>query len=214
MPFLTLDTNVIVNAAARDEDCFQAHKQFNELRRKFLTPHVHEESIKISSRISAYTLLLKGKVSDDGMNPREAFEELKGDQPDWVSNRLERYLSNIVAYYQQAYENDMSLEQAEQKLQRTISTYHDMREKVRPSSTELEDSAEMIERYRDTIRDHDLVDAWDEDIIIQMQVYHDLRDKPLSLVTENLKDFNDDADEWDEHFSELSILSPQEWIAD
>lgn len=198
----TLDTNIILYTALGNATEKGYAKDFLAQDFKFLTRQVYTEINKVEERITLFEILLRSHMEEDE-TPKETFSRIEDNLSQSWRTRLNSYFLNIVEYYDRKYRNGDDIEDITEDLMYEITVYTSM-ERIRPTDQSLEKNQSAAEKYRGVIEEYELVDREDTSIIVQLQVFQDVRGGNIELITRD-SGFNTDQEEWDEHFPKISV---------
>lgn len=198
----TLDTNIVVYAALRQKEEQEEARDFLSQSSRFLSPQVKDEVLKIEERITAFQMFLTANMEED-KTPFDAFEEIEKQLTGGLKTRLNSYFRNIAKFYDKQYERGRSIEQITEDLLYQITVYSSI-DKIRPTQETLQQNVRDAEKYEGVIEDYDLVDREDSNIIVQLQLFQDMRGGSIELVS--LDDgFRTEKEEWENNFPNISV---------
>lgn len=192
--FLTIDTNVVVNAGTNDDDAGKIVQQFLAEDSSFLTPQVHEELTRLDERYTWFTRMLTDRMEETGAAPRPAWDSIRSEFSDELDHTLEQAMNQIIDYYDSRYSEGDSIDTLERKLKDTFSIFIEQQGAVRPDPSTFQEHPTTAVMRKANER-FDLVPEHDEDIVIASQVYHALRAGTVQLITDDTG-YRPDADQW------------------
>lgn len=200
---LTLDTNIIIYTAL---DCPIDEKyasEFNQQTTKFLTQKVYDESKRLEERISMFQTLLETHRTK-GETPQETFDRVGDSIKPKMKTKLHRYFNNIVGYYDERFKNGDTIQNITDSIIYDLSNYTSLDDRIRPSSEQIRTSERKVIEYQNVIKENNLVDHEDIDIIVQMKIYQDDITQEMELVTRD-SGFNSEKEEWEKNFPKISV---------